>query len=170
MTRRGFSLIEMALVILILGILAGAVTLRISGPMRNARMDAYLRDLRVYDDLTRTMARRRGEFLHVVMDLDNGRLQRRTRNEHAAIGQPMRTSSEIRVAELRLADRHIPEGTAALEFTPQGFSPTYALRVLGPNGREAWVMWLGLSGESWILNEQEQLANIWSPAPGDDSH
>ena len=55
-SRRGFTLIELTVVLLIVAILAGVVTLRLQGPLHRAEMRDVIERIAFFDHLTRVHA------------------------------------------------------------------------------------------------------------------
>ena len=74
---RGFTLVEMVVVIAIMALLTSAAALSFSGPLRATRASDAIRQVQSFDDATRQHAKRFGKDLQIVLDLSRDRLIRR---------------------------------------------------------------------------------------------
>src|SRR5438105_1542102 len=75
--RRAFTLIETMLVILLMALLASAVTLSFARPLRAARAQDAIEMVRSFDGMCRQVARRFGQPVTLTYDLSEGRIVRR---------------------------------------------------------------------------------------------
>ena len=160
MKHRAFSLVEVALVVLILAILAGAMTLGVRGPLGRVGMRGLVDEIKTFDHLTRTYAREHDRPLRLVADLAGGRLRRTSEDGRDAFGEALKMPAGHRIAEVRLAGRRVTSGTVALSVSARGLSPTYALRVKGPGGREQWLLVAGLTGQVTEREDEREIEQI----------
>jgi prepilin-type N-terminal cleavage/methylation domain-containing protein len=163
MNRRGFSLIELTVVLLILSITAGAVAMRVSGPMRNAQMREVLSQVEQFDLLTRRYARNHDRALHLVVDPAAGELRREDANGREDLGRPLSLPRGFRIGQLVLAEETFEGGTVAISCNRLGLTRTYALRIDGPNGRVRWLLFTGLTGQVTETNNAQKLETIFPP-------
>jgi prepilin-type N-terminal cleavage/methylation domain-containing protein len=161
---RGFSLAELSVVLLILAIAATAVTARYGGRLRGAEFEDVLDEMEAFDALTRTYARRHDRALRVMVHLSGGRIERIDETTDDEVGTRLVLPGTCRIAELRLAGERARLGQAGLHVTSRGIAPTYAMRIDGPNGRRAWLVFAGLTGEVFRSEDEETVHAILEAA------
>jgi len=170
--RLGFSLIEITLVMLIMAIVAAAVTLRAQGPMQSAKMDEVAAMIGDFDRLTRVYARRHDRPVLLVVDLSTGRLSRTARDGAYSsgedIGEPLELPQGYTIDALMVRRQDIRAGSASIAFGRRGLSATYAILLVGPGGRsqdptqKRWLCVTGLGGQVLEMAEsdEEQLRDL----------
>lgn len=164
--RGGFTLTELMVVLLVMGIVAGAVTLSLAGPKRRAELDDVVGEVVQFDLLARQYAARHGRAVQLVFDMDAGRVLRTekgaVRERRPAVYVP---PEGYRLGELRLAGKRLAGGRAALWCSVRGYTATYAVRVDGPSGRR-WVLFAGLTGEASVFEDEKELEQTLSLLSG----
>ncbi len=160
MKHRAFSLVEVALVLLILAILAAAVTLEVRAPLARIGMRAVLDEIAAFDRLTRVFAREHDRPVRLVVALAAGRIRRTDEGGRDPLGEALKLPSGYRIAGLRLAGRRINSGSVAVSCSARGLTPTYAVRVDGPGGRRQWILVAGLSGQITELDNETEVEDI----------
>jgi prepilin-type N-terminal cleavage/methylation domain-containing protein len=146
MSRRGFSLVELMAVLLIMGIIAGAVALRIQNPLRKARMADVMGSLEQLDRSTRHAARQQGQAMRVLFDHAAGTVRRTDDQGRPAGSGEVVLPDGYAVEHLLVAGQDITTGAAVVRCTPMGVTPTYAL-LLNAGGRRQWIIVAGLTGQ-----------------------
>ena len=164
--RRAFTLVETMAAVIILGLLAGAVTWSFRAPLRRARMAEAIEQVKYIDASSRAFARRLGRNVEVVYDLSEGTMERR---EGARADASFRTviASPFRIEAVRTKARTEEYGEASIAISPLGISQTYAVKLAGPQAQR-WVVVTGLGGEILTLADDAQVAAIFAkiaPAP-----
>ena len=147
MKSKGFSLIEITMVLLIMGIAAAAVTLRVEPMLRRARMDQVARDIVDFDRLTRTMARRHDRQLRLVLDTAAGELRRLDAAGIQSHGRALTLPDNYAIMKVLVRKQDIGVGTISLSCSRRGFMPTYAVSLAGPGGRRRWILLTALGGQ-----------------------
>jgi prepilin-type N-terminal cleavage/methylation domain-containing protein len=155
--RRGFTLIETMIAVIILGLLTGAVVLSFAGPVGRARLAEGVEQVTYVDVSTRELARRTGRAMEVRIDLSEGVLERR----EGARGVTFRTSVPVRVERVRTVERREESGEVRMPVSGLGLSPTYAVKLVGPEGVR-WVVVAGLSGEVRVMTDDAQVDSIFA--------
>jgi prepilin-type N-terminal cleavage/methylation domain-containing protein len=165
--RFAFTLIETMTALVILGLLAGAVAWTFAGPLRRARGAEAVEQVRYLDASTRDVARRFGRAVEMRFDLAGGGLERRG----ARVGDGEATfratvASPWRIEAVRTEGRRAESGEVAVAVSPLGLSPTYAVKLAGPEGADGgaarWVVVSGLTGEVRTVNDDAQVESIFA--------
>jgi len=164
MRRRGFTLIEMMAVVIIMALLATAAALSFARPMRVARGRDAVDQVRSLDASARQFARRFGRPIEIVFDLSNGTLARRERDE---IAFQTSLSHGCRIDEVRASGQSFSLGEASIECAGSGMSRTYAVHLVGPE-LDQWLVFAGLSGQVTQVNDVSQVEDILPQANSRD--
>ena len=138
----GFTLIEIMAALVLMGVLSAAVVVNLSGPTRAARMEDAIGQVRQYDRMTRAAARRSGAADVLTFDLSRGEIHRAANSAATwvSIAQP------IRIDRLLLPGRRVETGRADVPISADGRSPSYAVRLIGPQDEARWLFIAGLTG------------------------
>lgn len=163
MRRTEFTMVELMAVVLILGILAASVALRIHGPLRNARMRDVADAVARFDQATRLAARRQGRPMRIVMDLGDRSLQRAQADGRASGALPLRLGGEYRPQALLIDGQFVGTGRHYVLCSAMGLTPSYALLLDGA-GRRRWVVVAGLTGQIFEVESEQQAKHILSVA------
>lgn len=155
MRVRGFTMIELTAVLVILAVAAAAVTLRMEAPMRNAQMADVIDEIAAFDDLTRSFARRHDRAVRLVVDTSAGRLSRHGEGDVEQLGTPLELPDGYRIARLLTRSEDVSAGSVSIRCSERGLTPTYAMRIAGPADRSCWVVIAGLTGETVRLENNE---------------
>lgn len=132
--RRGFTLIELTLAVLILALLAGLAAWSFRGPLRRSNQQLALDAVRGVDAMARQHALRFGQRQRVSIESAN--LPRGYRAEQVRPG--------------------------AIEVSAQGLSRAYAVKVSGPEFSR-WLL-VTASGQVTELDDESQVQSILAAA------
>lgn len=144
---RGFTLIELVVVLVILALAAGAITLRLQGPLERATLADTVGRIVAFDARTRVLARRHDKMLRIEVDLSAGVLTRIGTATGEPAGMPLELPEGVRLAECRLASENASIGRVAVPVSSRGLSKSYALCVVGADGPRHWLIVAGLTGQ-----------------------
>ena len=169
MRGRGFTLIELVLVLLVLAILSSAVVVRLHSPARNAQWEDLLSAVGDYDAMTRARARQQDGAMRLIVDLSGGRLYRAAPDETKPSGAVLAIRDGRRIERIRLGEETVRRGEVAIACSPQGLTPTYAIRLVDDQGRQAWLLTAGLTGQVTVFNDDETFEQTWQTLFGDDA-
>jgi prepilin-type N-terminal cleavage/methylation domain-containing protein len=159
--RRAFSLVELALVLVILALAAGTVAVGVRGTLARVTLADCLDEIEVFDRTTRRLATEQGEALRLVVDLARGRLRRTGADGREERGVAYRLPDGWRIAEVRLVGRRVTTGTVAVSVSARGLGPTYALRLGGAEGRGCWIAVAGLTGQTWEPEDEDAVQQVF---------
>ena len=161
--RRAFTLIEIMVVVLVLGLLTTLAAWSFSGPLRRAQLDEAVEQLRYLDATTRQLARDSGRPVTIAIDIDTSAVSRheQARDGPAVYRAPLAAGARIERVRTTTQDR--TGGTAQIEVSPLGLSPSYAVLVTGPKWRR-WVFVSGLGAQVGVISDDSQVASIFAAA------
>ncbi len=162
--RRAFTLVELTVVLLILAIAAAAVTLRVHGPMRRARLDDVIAQVQQYDHLTRQWAREHDRPAQLVVDLSAGRLSRADEAGRATGSKPLELGSDWAITRLRIGREDVSGGQVSVHCSRAGLTPTYAMELTAPGGRRVWLLFAGLTGWAERVDDEAEVQDILAAA------
>ncbi len=162
--RNAFSLIELTVVLLILGIGAAAAALRIAGPMRNARTDDVVDQVRQFDHVTRQWALAHNRPARLVVDLSTGRLSRTDAEGRELGSEPLALPGNVAIAELHVRGRRMGVGQVSISCSPAGRTPTYGIVLEETGGRRRRLIFAGLTGEFTEIDDPEVFGAILAAA------
>jgi len=160
---RGFTLIELTVVILILAILAAVVTVRLDGPAARARMSDAVDRLAAMDTLARTLAQVRDVPLRLIMDLSEDTLRATDAAGRDDVASACALPGNFRIGAVRTSGGERTAGRVDIPVSPLGLAPTYAVQLEGPGHRKQWILVAGLSGERVEIDETELRAFFEPP-------
>ena len=153
MNSKGFSLIEITMVILILGVAAAAVTLRVEPMLHHEQTQQIVRDIVDFDRLTRTLARRRDRRLRLVVDTSAGELRRLDVTGAESQGRSVRLPDNCAITKVLVRSQDVGAGTISIPCSRRGFMPTYAIRLDGPGGGRQWILLTALGGQEVMIDD-----------------
>ena len=159
MNRRGFSLIELSLVLVILAILAGAVALRLQGPMSHARMGDVAGAVEAFDHVTRTAAVEQDRPLRMLIDLGAGRLSRLDEDGRPLPVAPLVLPEGFRIARVLVREHDVADGQTTISCSRHGLTPTHALLLEG-QGQRRWLVFAGLARDALGVDDETQAKEI----------
>ena len=151
---------------LVIGVAAGAVVLRMNDPMRRARMGDAIGQVTHYDALARVYARAHDRPLRLVVDLAAGRVERTDRRGERDDSQTLAMPDGYRIARLIVGERDVNYGSVSIACNRHGMTPSYAMLLTGPAESRRWVLTAGLTGAHVELESDEEVRNILAAIGG----
>lgn len=164
MKRGAFTLIELTVVILILGIAAAAASLKMHSPVRAAQAADTIGAIVDYDRTTRTAARQQDRPLHLVVDLSGGVLSRTDQQGRPVATASMNLGEGIRIKRLLVGEHDKTDGVVSLCCSRAGAMPTYAILVEAAGARTQWLVIVGLSGQLVQVDSEREAQDIVAAA------
>lgn len=160
--KKGFTLIELTIVLLIIGLAAGIVAVRMGGPLSRAKLDDVTEVLKTFDGNTRSYAWNHGKNLHVKVDLA-GNVISRFDEEENEIGMEMVLPSDFTIEGFYVANPNDEDDQSSnekvLKYSNRGLSCSYAVK-LADQQRSRWVVFAGMTGEAFEIEDDEQVQEI----------
>lgn len=157
----GFTLIELAVVLLLLAMVVSVVTIRVQSMLQRSTLADILRQARYVDTLCRTYAHEHDQPVVMVIDLDGGTLRRLIRDGQEA-GEDWALPNSWRITRVLTPQHDRKAGEVPVGFCRQGVSPTYAVRF-SRSTEDAygnWVIFAGLTGVAMETDNDDYASNI----------
>lgn len=152
----GFTLIEVAAVVLLMALLAVAAGLSLSGRYRQVAMERVVQQLVHQDRLARQQARLTGRSVQLVFDLDQAKVTRSNAHDTQP-AQPWSLPPGYRLIKIFLLGRSVDQGQIAVSYSQRGWSPSYILWLSGPENQSTRLLIIGLSGQVMEVTDEGQL-------------
>jgi prepilin-type N-terminal cleavage/methylation domain-containing protein len=166
--HRAFTLIEMIVVIVLIGLLSAAVVMSFARPVQKVRARDAVEMVRALDESMRAQARRSGQTAQIVIDLSARTLARRDGAGNVVFEAALPTGIEI--DRFRNADEDLSSAHAVVSCSPLGLTRTYAVHLSGP-GLDQWLLFAGLSGDAMVIKDEATLDSIFlAQSRGNDAH
>ena len=160
MSRRAFTLIEVMLVVLLIGLLAGAAAMSFARPLRAARAREAIAQVSAFDAAARQVARRSGGAVQIVIDAYEQRFVRREQGRDVS---SYRLPDGLRIEQVRTGNDERDTSQRTVNVSAHGWSRTYAVRVVGPD-LDRWLLVAGLSGQVSVIEDESTVDDILTRA------
>jgi prepilin-type N-terminal cleavage/methylation domain-containing protein len=160
-----FTLIELMLAVLLLALLTSAAALSFSAPLRAARAQDAIAQLREFDQSARRAAIASGRAVRMVFDLSDASLLRRDGPQLDQRRAQTALPHGFRVDEVRIGEHRESVGEALVDISPLGLSRTYALHVVG-SSFDQWLLVAGMSGEVKAISDEAEISIIFEAIDG----
>src|SRR2546421_3963468 len=122
-----FTLIEMMIALVVLGVLTAAAVLSFSAPVERARMVEAVEQVKYLDASSRDVSRRFGRNVQIGFDLSEGTMERREgRGREASFSTHV--ASPMRIEAVRTLGERKDYGETSIDVSSLGISQTYALK------------------------------------------
>jgi len=159
-----FTLIEMMVVIVLIGLLSTAVVLSFAAPVQKVRAQDAVERVRGLDESARAQARRSGESTQIVFDLSARTMARRDGGGNVVFEAVLPSGVEVDRFRSGVEDRSSAQ--AVVSCSALGLTRTYAVHLSGP-GLDQWLLFAGLSGDATVIKDEATLDPIFfSPSRG----
>jgi len=163
--RKGFSLVEITVVLVILGLAAGTVALNYRGPLRDLGLRDLAHQVVSFDRLTRVQAREQDRSLRLVFDLGANEVRRVETDGLTERGERLVPSGDYRLEKVRVGQVESTTGCTVVPCGRLGLTPSYAVSLRGPGGQQRWLVVSGLTGLVEELDDGKELAEIFASPP-----
>lgn len=144
---RGFTLVELLIVIALIGLVAGSVAVRSTGLTRQARLEWSVGHLSHLDGELREIARSRARRVKLELELGTNRV--RKFHQNSPQGATVSLGENVLLKRLVLPQHETASGRAAIEYSSEGISTTYGveLQSAGNNTESVWMVFVGATGQ-----------------------
>ncbi len=158
--HRGFSLIEMLAVLLILALIAGSVAVSLGGAAQRARLEDAVSRFEFYERSTRERAQSKSEPLQLVYKLKSGYVERVTDSTQKLSGQQLGLPPGFTIDQVWTRQERIIEGEVGMLYGSNGCAATYAVMISGLDRQSTWIVVVGLSGQVLETDDVDKVRAI----------
>jgi len=155
MTRRGFSLIELIVVIVLLAIVAATASLSLRGYVQRHRLARAAETLGRFDLALRAEARRKRAIVTGMIEPRRGRLTVQATEPYRTFDLP----ASVRVGTVRVGQVMSSSRRRQIAVNPIGDSPSYAIEVVS-GSTSRWVFFSGGCGQQVNDLDRDQIAAL----------
>ncbi len=156
--RRGFTLVEMLVVLVLVGLLSGTAAVMVRQPLSRARRQFAISQLQLLD-LTARERSRQGKWVRLTFDLKEQRVELRDERGESR-GQPLVLKRKEEQIHRILGAEKNADDTFSITFDRYGMSPTYAVGV-GASEPD-WLLVLGVTGQTYLFKDANEIQTIIS--------
>ena len=142
MTRHGFSLIELVVVIVLMAMIAAAASLSLRGYVQRQRVVRAVETIGRFDAALRSEARRTRSTVTGTIEPSGGRLMFQSEAETRVFKLP----ADVRLNRVRIGPITSSTSPRRLAVDDLGRSPSYAIEVVAGTASR-WVFFSGASGQ-----------------------
>lgn len=153
--RRGFTMVELVTVLVLLSLVAGTVTFSLRGNIANSRAELAIEKLQLADRQLRDSASRSGRVSSLRIDVSKGRVARTVRGERDLV-----IEDDIPVLRFRSKDLDADGGQVAVQFLPDGTSTTYAVCLRQNKQARKWIIFAGLTGQALVTSDTGEVEQL----------
>lgn len=153
----GFTLIELAACLVLMGLVTGLAALSLRSREQLARMEDLTAQLQRQDELLRTHARRSGQAMTLVVDLGTQTLQRAPLEGSTQPPAAWAMPAGFTIEQVWSQHERARHGKIALPCSADGWTPTYALALRGPDERRTWWLTTGMTGQPATMDHDHQV-------------
>lgn len=147
---RGFTLVELAICLFLMVLIAGAVTLSLRRKHRVLDMDWAVIELTQFDHRLRDRAKRFDQPLQWIVSVDDNHCRSVNQVTQEAVGSPLYLGGRVRVESVFLADQKVDHGEIAIAYNELGRSPTFIMKLVGGDSQnrvERSLLFVGMTGQ-----------------------
>lgn len=152
--RRGFTLVEIALVLLIAGIAAGMVRLSMRRSLARSSWQNLVQQVSVLDERCRHHCKSRDAETDLMVDVWGGYIE----STLSGATHRVNATKNWHIAKILLADEIVKDGKATIRYTPDGYSPTFGVQFEDVQaGDYRWLLVLGLTGGLYEFEQEDDI-------------
>lgn len=175
---RGFTLIEVAVCLVILGLLTGTAALSLRDRQHNLDLDTWTERFATLDHQTRERAESQGKPWLIVVDFEQQRIWNEAANEinrdTDSYGLSMPGGWELVTAITQRSDSNHTStirGQEVFTYATNQVSHSYALGLRNDNDETLWLMTAGGTGQILTTDHEDDIEDIFAAlrAASDDA-
>jgi len=161
--RRGFTLLELVIVILILAIMSGFAVLSLRGHIDRARWTQSLQQLEQIDRIGRIAARSERTIYRLSFHRSKRKVELRAIGWNAAKRSVREWKLPTGLHFVAFRDRAALTRSEEMmiEINSNGQSPSYAVALKANSGAPQWLVTLGISGQHLQLEKNEDVVAMF---------
>jgi prepilin-type N-terminal cleavage/methylation domain-containing protein len=160
LSRRGFTLVEIVAVMIILGIMAGGTAWSLGPHLRMIRLSAMIDRIESYDRKVRMLARHQRRSVELTISVRTSMLS--VRSPYVDL-PPLHAGHGIRFDRIRSMTGARSFGEMKIGINSAGQSDSYAVRLATADDRHAWCVVLGSTGQIVRLKNEGEVNALFAP-------
>ena len=154
-SRPAFTLIEMMLAIVLLGIISAAAAFTFHSSLESARASDVIEQLRYLDSSSRQRAMRFNQSVELTFDVTNSSISRCEGSKGNDESFRASLPRGYTIDQINIAGQSTFNGQTSLTCS----SPSYSLHLLGPNF-DQWLLFAGLTGQLTLVKDESTVQDI----------
>lgn len=155
-SNRGFSLLELLVILVLIALVSATVTMRWSGVGQKATLESAVRQLEFSDAYLRRYARSHGILCSLAFDLRKNRLRKQFFKESQKNPPWEALGRGVQIGQIQTTGQSAQKSRIELTYQCDGTSATYGIELLGPYGQKVWLVVAGVSGQITRLKSQKE--------------
>jgi type II secretion system protein H len=159
----GFTLVELVAVLTIVAIFAGAASLSLRGPRQAARLESAVERLTMVDRQLREHARHYGRSEQLTICPNTGRIAAVAHDGRKTPIAPFQLDGRV-IEQVAIGERRSDCDEVTIDYTGQGRSATFAVRLRGPEGKSHWLLFAGATGQMVRIEDEKTVEELLSLA------
>lgn len=152
---RGFTLIEVMIVLALMGILTAVVGVSLAGVKDRAELDDWVNRIASIDADMRRHAATFAKAQGLLINVQGSRLSRVIDKQNKPLASPLVMPHTMRLTHVLTAVRRETGGELLMPCSSEGRTRSYALRIEDHKGSSRWLLVVGLSGQTSIYDASE---------------
>lgn len=156
--RRGFTLVEMLVVVTVIGLIAATAALRLSSAAHRARLQHAIQRIETVDNRLRTRATDRGETTHLEFDLGTSQIRLEFANGADATSIDL---GDVKISRFVAPTRETSSGRIKLGYSSHGTSESFAIELSRGNDEPTWLLFAGLTGQMTRMEEERDVQEVF---------
>ncbi|HEV8607953.1 MAG TPA: type II secretion system protein [Tepidisphaeraceae bacterium] len=158
-SRPAFTLIEMMLAVVLLGIISAAAAFTFHSSLESARASDVIEQLRYLDSSSRQRAMRFNQSVELTFDVTNSSISRREGSKGNDESFRASLPRGYTIDQINIAGQSTFNGQTSLTCSSHGYTPSYSLHLLGPNF-DQWLLFAGLTGQLTLVKDESTVQDI----------
>lgn len=161
----GFTLIELSVCLVVMGLLATATAVSLRGTEKMRRVEDVVDQLRTIDQMARTSAVRFDRGTALRFDVEAGFVTRTDQNGASQEAVRWELPDGITIDGVRLQGHEWADRQVEVRYMPAGYSTTYAVGIQSVGGEVTYCMIAGLTGQMSRVDTREHVDAIFDALP-----
>lgn len=163
MQRRGYSLFELLVVLVLLALVAVGVLVSVKEPLRRARSQMALDEWKALDNQIRALAQRSNRPVWLVVDSMRHTVERvNTDSQGHQLVQRLPMMGAW--TTVLMSGTTIEMNVVRIPFWPSGQSSTYAVSIPEQRGRSQWLVLAGVTGQAVVVTHEATIDELLARA------
>ncbi len=157
---RGFTLVEVMIVMLIMAIMSGIAVMSVQGHINNARWTRSFEQIEEIDRTARISARRDASPYQITFNRSKRSVELHAigLNASAKSVRAFKLPAPFKFDSFRKNTATSSSESFAVEIAGNGQSPSYAIAIAAASGSPQWLVTLGFSGQQIRMEDAKDVA------------